>query len=49
MAGVKITIPGQRGMIETKAAALAAAVQWHWNVATAKSETKVRPTIKQRP
>ena len=36
-----ITIPGTAGIVESKKARLAAAVQWHWNIATAKPETKV--------
>jgi hypothetical protein len=42
MASVKITIPGTAGIVESKKARLAAAVQWQWNVATAPPEKKVR-------
>jgi hypothetical protein len=42
MAGVRIKIPGTAGTVEAKAARIAQAVQYHWNVATAKPEKKVR-------
>jgi hypothetical protein len=34
--------PGTAGIVEAKEARLAAAVQWHWNLATAPPEKKVR-------
>jgi hypothetical protein len=42
MAGVRVKVPGQGGIVEAKAARMAAAVQWHWNMATALPEKKVR-------
>jgi hypothetical protein len=42
MAGVKITIPGVGGQIEAKKARIDAAVKFHWNLATATPEKKVR-------
>jgi hypothetical protein len=42
MAGVPAKIPGTAGIVEAKAARVAQAVQWHWNVATAPPERKVR-------
>ena len=42
MAGVSVKIPGTAGIVEAKAAQLAAAVQFHWDVATAPPEKKVR-------
>jgi hypothetical protein len=41
MAGVRVTIPGTAGIVESKAAQLAAAVQGHLNIATAPPEKKV--------
>jgi hypothetical protein len=34
MASVTVRVPGQAGVVEAKAAQLAAAVQWHWNAAS---------------
>jgi hypothetical protein len=42
MAGVTVRIPGQVGILEARAARLAALVQWHWNVATAPPDQQVR-------
>jgi hypothetical protein len=42
MAGVKITIPGVGGQIEARKARIDAAVKFHWNLATAPPEKKVR-------
>jgi hypothetical protein len=39
---IRITIPGTAGIVEAKKALMAAAVQWHWNVATAPPVKKVR-------
>jgi hypothetical protein len=38
MACVPLKVPGTAGIVETKAARLAQAVQWNWNVATAPAE-----------
>jgi hypothetical protein len=42
MASVRVTITGVGGQIEAKKARIGAAVQWHWNVATAPPEKTVR-------
>jgi hypothetical protein len=42
MAGVRIKIPGTAGIVEAKAARIAQAVQWHWNIATAPPAKKIR-------
>jgi hypothetical protein len=42
MAAVRIKIPGTAGIVEAKAARLAQAVQYHWNIATNPPAKKVR-------
>jgi hypothetical protein len=42
MAGVRVTIPGVGGQIEARKARIDAAVKFHWNLATAAPEKKVR-------
>jgi len=43
MAGARIKIPGTANIVEAKKALAAAAVQFHFNAATAPPEQKVRP------
>ena len=42
MGGIPLKIPGQAGIVEAKAARLAQAARWHWNVATVPPIKKAR-------